>query len=263
MDIGYASRVIWVMLKRECIAIKKNGFDPIINAVLRVVTVYIGMGMVAYLMGFERSISADVVTGAMVSVFLNRGFTIGIADSYDKKFTRFIDYRRLLPLSTRGLLIAYIVRYMLTISLSTIPLFVTAYVLLPGQVALSAINPFMFVAMLLLGFLFLSVVFITFLFIASFDWLRFNLWQRVLTPSLVLGCNLYSWYKVYAFNPMLARALLLSPIVYLTEGIRAVFIAEGPFIPASYCLLGLGVWTCLLLLFIFGPITWQIDKGTI
>lgn len=263
MNMLHTARVILVMLKRECIILKKNGRDPIINAVLRVVSVYVGMGMIAYLMGFDTSISADVVTGAMVSVFMNRGFGVAIADSYDRKFSRYIDYKRLLPITTRGLLVSFIVRYMMTIALSALPLFLTAYFLLGDQIQPTMIQWPAFFGVFFLSLLFLSLAFVCFIFIASFDWLRFNLWQRILTPSIALGCNLYSWHKVYAFNPMVGRMFLISPVVYMTEGLRTTFIASGEFLPASYCMLGLSIWSCLLLAFLFGPITWQIDKGQV
>ncbi|MGE0010550.1 MAG: hypothetical protein AB7F19_01135 [Candidatus Babeliales bacterium] len=244
--------------------LKKNARDPIINAMLRVLSVYLGMGMLGYLMGFEFSISADVVTGAMVSVYLNRGFNASIADSYDRRFSRFIDYRRLLPISTRGLLLSYILRYMMYIAVSVIPLILTARIVLGSeQIQFSAINPFAFIGVLLLSLLFLSVAFVSFIFIASFDWLRFNLWQRILTPSIVLGCNLYSWYKVYAFNPMIGRIFLISPVVYMTEGLRTTLLSSGTFIPAGYCMLGLGIWATILLFVVMGPIARRIDEGQV
>lgn len=263
MYMLHTARVILVMLRRECIILKNNARDPIINAILRVLSVYIGMGMLAYLMGFESSIPADVVTGAMVSVNINRGFGASIADSYDRRFSRYIDYKRLLPISTRGLLLSYILRYMITIAMSAIPLIITARIVLGDQIQLTAINWPVFIAIFILSLFFMSVMFVTLIFIASFDWLRFNLWQRILTPSIALGCNLYSWHKVYAFSPMVGRIFLISPIVYLTEGLRTTLLASGTFIPAGYCMLGLGIWSCLLLAVVFGPIARQIDKGLV
>lgn len=264
MHIVHTARVILVMLRRECIILKNNARDPIINAILRVLSVYVGMGMLGYLMGFEFSISADVVTGAMVSVNLNRGFNISIADSHDRKFTRFIDYKRLLPVSTRGLLLSFIFRYMLYIAMSAIPLILTARLVLGGeQIQFSAINPFAFIGVFLLSLLFLSIAFVTIIFMASFDWIRFNLWQRILTPSIALGCNLYSWHKVYAFNPMIGRIFLISPVVYMTEGLRTTLLASGTFIPAGYCMLGLSIWTLLLLAVVMGPIARRIDEGQV
>lgn len=259
----HSARVIWVMLKRECIIIKKNARDAIINAILRVLSVYVGVGMLGYLMGFQASISGDVVTGAMISVYMNRGFGISIGDSYDRRFTRYIDYKRLLPLTTRGLLLSHILRYMLTIAVSTIPLFIAARFVLGNQVQFTAINWPAFIFVYVLSLLLLSALFVFFIFIASFDWLRFNLWQRILTPSIALGCNLYSWHKVHAFNPMIARILLLNPVVFLTEGLRTTLLATGTFIPVGYCILGLSCWTILILVIVFGPIAKNIDKGNI
>lgn len=263
MYIIHTARILLVMLQREWVILKKNARDPVINAILRVLSQFVGLGMVAYLLGFDPSISADVVTGAMVSVNLNRAFGAGIADSYDRRFTRFIDYKRLLPISTRGLLVSFILRYMMTIAMSAIPLIIMARLVLPDSIQFSLINWPAFIAMFLLSLLFLSAVFVVFIFIASFDWLRFNLWQRVLTPSIALGCNLYSWYKVYHFNHMIGRMFLISPIVYLTEGLRTTLLYKGTFIPFGYCMLGLGIWTSILLVIIFWPIAQRIDKGLV
>ncbi len=258
-----SAKVIFALLQRDLIVLKKNVTDTMINALVRVGAVYVTIGFLGHLLGFDSSIASDVVTGAVISVYISRCFGVAIFDSYDRQYSRFIDYLRLLPLSTRGLLISFIIKYMITVAVSTVPLFIVAKLVLGNCMQLSAINWAPFLLVYLLSLLLISSFFVSITFLTSFHWLRFNLWQRVLIPLSSFGGVMYAWHKVYAFNPMIARMMLVNPQVYLTEGVRSTWLASGEYIPAWYCAGGLAVWSLIWLAILFGPITWRIQKGRI
>ena len=70
------------------------------------------------------------------------------------------------------------------------------------------------------------------------------LWTRVMFPMWFLGGYAFSWYAVYSTAPKLSYIMLLNPIIYMSEGMRAALLGqEGT----------MNFWVCcaiLLLMFI-------------
>lgn len=259
----HTSKVIFALLQREWVILKKNVKDSWVNALCRVGSIYIGIGMIGHLLGFDASIASDVLTGAFISVYISRCFGVAIADSYDRQYARFIDYLRLLPLTTRGLLASFILRYMMTVGVSSLPLLIAAKLVLGNQIQFMAIHWGVFFVVYSLTLLLISTFFASIIFFTSFDWMRFNIWQRILIPLNSFGCVMYAWHKVYGFNPMIARMMLANPVVYLTEGVRSTLLVQGDYIGAWYCAGGLAVWCIIWLSLLFGPIAWRIEKGKV
>ena len=68
----------------------------------------------------------------------------------------------------------------------------------------------------------------------------------VITPMIFFGCTYYPWSALETF-PILQKAVLINPLVYASEGLRATLVPQFPHLSMSAVLLALLVFDVLLL----------------
>jgi ABC-2 type transport system permease protein len=73
------------------------------------------------------------------------------------------------------------------------------------------------------------------------------MFSMVLTPMIFFGCTYYPWSALNAF-PILQKIVLINPLVYASEGLRASLVPGFPHLSMTAVLAGLGIFDLLLLL---------------
>jgi ABC-2 type transport system permease protein len=68
----------------------------------------------------------------------------------------------------------------------------------------------------------------------------------VITPMIFFGCTYYPWSALNTF-PILQKAVLVNPLVYASEGMRATLVPQFPHLSIAAVLLALGCFNVLLL----------------
>jgi len=71
----------------------------------------------------------------------------------------------------------------------------------------------------------------------------------VITPMIFFGCTYYPWSALTKF-PILQKAVLINPLVYASEGLRAMLVPKFPHLSTIAVLLALLFFD--LLLFVVG-----------
>ena len=74
------------------------------------------------------------------------------------------------------------------------------------------------------------------------------MFSMVLTPMIFFGCTYYPWSALDRF-PILQKIVLINPLAYASEGLRASVVPQFPHIPTGYTLLALALFDGLLLAF--------------
>ena len=69
-----------------------------------------------------------------------------------------------------------------------------------------------------------------------------DLWPCILAPMYSFGCISFTWKSVYLLRPYIANAMLINPMTYCTEGLRAALLAGTD---------TLSLMTCIVMLFLF------------
>jgi ABC-2 type transport system permease protein len=72
------------------------------------------------------------------------------------------------------------------------------------------------------------------------------MFSMVLTPMIFFGCTYYPWSALSNF-PILQKAVLINPLVYAAEGLRATLVPQFPHLAMALILTGLVVFDVLLL----------------
>ena len=68
----------------------------------------------------------------------------------------------------------------------------------------------------------------------------------VITPMIFFGCTYYPWSALKTF-PVLQKAVLINPLVYASEGMRATLVPQFPHLPITAVLVALLFFDVLLL----------------
>ena len=68
----------------------------------------------------------------------------------------------------------------------------------------------------------------------------------VITPMIFFGCTYYPWSALRTF-PILQKAVLINPLVYASEGLRATLVPQFLHLSATAVLVALLVFDVLLL----------------
>jgi len=72
------------------------------------------------------------------------------------------------------------------------------------------------------------------------------MFSMVMTPMIFFGCTYYPWSALKTF-PILQKAVLINPLVYASEGMRATLVPQFSHLPMSAVLIALVFFDVLLL----------------
>jgi len=72
------------------------------------------------------------------------------------------------------------------------------------------------------------------------------MFSMVLTPMIFFGCTYYPWSALSKF-PILQKIVLVNPLAYASEGLRATLVPQFPHLPTPLILAALVGFDCLLL----------------
>jgi len=161
------------------------------------------------------------------------------------QFTREIEDRLLAPMHISWVAIEKVVAGLiqaLVAGLTVIPL---AWIILRPGLELHLASPGLFIAIVLLvasfsacGGLALG---------CSVDQQHIGLmFSMVLTPMIFFGCTYYPWSALKPF-PILQKVVLINPLAYASEGLRATLVPQFPHLSMPFILAALVIFDVLLL----------------
>ncbi|MFZ1917656.1 MAG: ABC transporter permease [Terriglobales bacterium] len=162
------------------------------------------------------------------------------------QFTHEIEDRLLAPIDISWVAIEKVVAGLiqaLVAGLTVIPL---AWIILRPGLELHVANPLLFAAITLLvaGFSACGGLALG----CSVDQQHIGLmFSMVMTPMIFFGCTYYPWSALSKF-PILEKLVLINPLVYASEGLRATLVPQFPHLWLPLILVALTAFDILLLL---------------
>ena len=163
------------------------------------------------------------------------------------QFTREIEDRLLAPIDIAWVAIEKVIAGLIQALVAGLMVIPLAWLILRPGLELHIADPLLFVAITLLvaGFSACGGLALG----CSVDQQHIGLmFSMVMTPMIFFGCTYYPWSALSKF-PILAKVVLINPLVYASEGLRATLVPQFPhlWLPA---ILGALVFFDLLLLFL-------------
>ena len=163
------------------------------------------------------------------------------------QWTREIEDRLLAPIDISWIAIEKVIAGMiqaLVAGLAVIPL---AWLVLRPGVDISIRAPFDFIAIIVLVAVFSACGGLA--LGCSINQQHIGLmFGMLITPMIFFGCTYYPWSALKTF-PILQKAVLINPLVYASEGLRASLVPQFPHLPIPAVLVALIVFDILLLTF--------------
>ena len=161
------------------------------------------------------------------------------------QWTREIEDRLLAPIDIAWIAIEKVVAGMLQAIVAGLVVLPMAWLVLRPGVEITIHAPIEFAGMLLLVALFSASGGLA--LGCSMNQQHIGLmFSMVITPMIFFGCTYYPWSALKTF-PILQKAVLVNPLVYASEGLRAALVPQSPHLSTIAVLAALCFFDALLL----------------
>ena len=162
------------------------------------------------------------------------------------QWTREIEDRLLAPIDISWIAIEKVVAGMIQALLAGLVVLPLAWIVLRPGVDIQVHAPLEFAAMMLLVALFSACGGLA--LGCSMNQQHVGLmFSMILTPMIFFGCTYYPWSALSNF-PILKRAVLINPLVYASEGLRAALVPQFSHLSTVVVIIALCFFDLLLLL---------------
>jgi ABC-2 type transport system permease protein len=161
------------------------------------------------------------------------------------QFTREIEDRLLAPIDISWVAIEKVLAGLIQAIVAGLIVIPLGWIILRPGLELSVNSPLLFIVIVLLvaGFSAAGGLALG----CTVDQQHIGLmFSMVLTPMIFFGCTYYPWSALSKF-PILQKIVLVNPLAYASEGLRATLVPQFPHLPTVFILAALVVFDCLLL----------------
>ena len=161
------------------------------------------------------------------------------------QWTREIEDRLLAPIDNTWIAIEKVIAGMLQAVVAGLVVLPLAWLVLGRGVQISVGTPLIFALMLALVAAFSACGGLA--LGCSMDQQHIGLmFSMVMTPMIFFGCTYYPWSALKTF-PILQKVVLINPLVYASEGLRAALVPQFTHLPITAVLVALCFFDALLL----------------
>ncbi len=161
------------------------------------------------------------------------------------QFTREIEDRLLAPLDIHWVAIEKVIAGVIQAILAGLAVIPMAWLVLRPGIQISIASPLTFIAIILLVATFSACGGLA--LGCSINQQHIGLmFGMVITPMIFFGCAYYPWSALQTF-PILQKLVLINPLVYASEGMRATLVPQFTHLPITAVLIMLLFFDALLL----------------
>jgi len=147
------------------------------------------------------------------------------------QFTREIEDRLLAPIEIEWVAVEKVLAGMIQAVVAGLVVLPAAWLIVGKGVRLELSHPTTFLAIVLFVALLSSAVGLTLGCTVGQTQIGL-MFTLVLAPMIFFGCTYYPWSALSSF-PILKRAVLVNPVVYASEGLRAALVPGLPHLPPA------------------------------
>jgi ABC-2 type transport system permease protein len=162
------------------------------------------------------------------------------------QFTREIEDRLLAPIDISWVAIEKVLAGLIQTVVAGLTVIPLAWLILRPGLEIHVTNPLLFVVITLLvaGFSACGGLALG----CSVDQQHIGvMFSMVMTPMIFFGCTYYPWSSLEKF-PILQKIVLINPLAYASEGLRATLVPQFPHLSLTFILVALTVFDVLLLI---------------
>ena len=216
------------MLARDAHVARRNGVQLLFQTFLQPLLFVFIFGKVMVGSGYMPPTYKSLLLPGIIAISMvfTGIWAVAMPLIAEFQWTREIEDRLLAPIDISWLAIEKVIAGMLQALVAGLVVLPLAWLVLRPGVDISIHAPVEFVAMILLVALFSAGGGLA--LGCSMNQQHIGLmFSMVITPMIFFGCTYYPWSALKTF-PILQKAVLVNPLVYASEGLRAALVPQFP-----------------------------------
>ena len=221
-------KAFFAMLARDAHVARRNVVALLFQTFLQPLMFVFIFGRVMVGSGYmPPSYKSQLLPGIMAICMVGTGiWAVAMPLIGEFQFTREIEDRLLAPMDISWLAVEKVVAGTLQALAAGFMVIPAAWLLLRPGVGLNVSNPFLFVAVAVLVALFSATGGLALGCSVNQNHIGL-MFSLVIAPMIFFGCTYYPWSALTNF-PILQKAVLVNPLVYASEGLRATLVPQFP-----------------------------------
>jgi ABC-2 type transport system permease protein len=235
------------MLARDAHVARRNGLQLLLQTFLQPLLFVFIFGRVMVGSGYMPQAYKSLLLPGIIAISMTFTGIWAVAMPLIAEFqwTREIEDRLLAPIDIRWIAIEKVIAGMLQALIAGLVVIPLAWLVLRPGIEISINSPFTFALIIILVATFsacggLAVG-------CSMNQQHIGLmFSMLITPMIFFGCTYYPWSALKTF-PVLQKAVLINPLVYASEGMRATLVPQFPHLSLVAILVMLIFFDVLLL----------------
>ncbi len=238
----------FALLARDAHVARRNAIQLFMQTFLQPLLFVFIFGKVMVGSGYMRPEYKSLLLPGIIAISMTFTGVWAVAMPLIAEFqwTREIEDRLLAPISVGWIAVEKVIAGMLQALVAGLVVLPLAWLVLRPGVEINMGSPLTFAVILLLvaGFSSCGGLALGCSMNQQHIGLMFSM---VMTPMIFFGCTYYPWSALKTF-PILQKAVLINPLVYASEGLRATLVPESPHLSTTAVILALLFFDILLLL---------------
>ena len=240
-------KTFFALLARDAHVARRNAMQLFLQTFLQPLLFVFIFGRVMVGSGYMRPEYKSLLLPGIIAISMTFTGVWAVAMPLIAEFqwTREIEDRLLAPISVGWIAIEKVIAGMLQALVAGLVVIPLAWLVLRPGVEISIGTPLTFALIILLvaGFSACGGLALG----SSMDQQHIGLmFSMVMTPMIFFGCAYYPWSALKTF-PILAKLVLINPLVYASEGLRATLVPQFPHLWLPGILVALSFFDILLL----------------
>ena len=240
-------KAFFAMLARDAHVARRNAIQLLMQTFLQPLLFVFIFGKVMVGSGYMPAAYKSLLLPGIIAISMTFTGIWAVAMPLIAEFqwTREIEDRLLAPISVGWIAIEKVIAGMLQALVAGLVVIPLAWLVLRPGVEISIGTPLTFAVIIVLiaGFSSCGGLALGCSINQQHIGLMFSM---VMTPMIFFGCTYYPWSALKTF-PILQKIVLINPLVYASEGMRATLVPQFPHLPTTAVILALLFFDVLLL----------------
>jgi ABC-2 type transport system permease protein len=236
------------MLARDAHVARRNAIQLLFQTFLQPLLFVFIFGRVMVDSGFMPAVYKSLLLPGIIAITMvfTGIWAVAMPLIAEFQWTREIEDRLLAPIDVEWLAIEKIIAGMIQALVAGLVVIPLGWLVLRPGIDISIHSPLEFIAIILLVAAFSACGGLA--LGCSINQQHIGLmFGMVITPMIFFGCTYYPWSALKTF-PVLQKLVLINPLVYASEGLRASLVPQFPHLATVAVLVALVFFDCLLLL---------------
>ena len=235
------------MLARDAHVARRNGIQLLFQTFLQPLLFVFIFGRVMVGSGYMPEMYKSLLLPGIIAISMvfTGIWAVAMPLIAEFQWTREIEDRLLAPIDIHWIAIEKVVAGMLQAVLAGLVVIPLAWLVLRPGVDIRISSPLAFATIILLVAFFSACGGLA--LGCSINQQHIGLmFGMVITPMIFFGCAYYPWSALNGF-PILQKAVLINPLVYASEGLRATLVPQFPHLSETVVIVALCVFDVALL----------------